>query len=84
MLTFWWKYKKLKQIEVIKGSWNAWDIFTGLQCRPRLPHEPKHLLKTLNVFFLNQHLKIYHSTLFQKPIIEILRKRTVVINIEYG
>ena len=27
MLTFRWKYKKLKQIE---GSWNAWDIFTGL------------------------------------------------------
>ena len=34
MLTFWWKYKKLKQIEVIEGSWNAWDIFTGLD--PRL------------------------------------------------
>ena len=62
MLTFRWKYKKLKQIEVIKGSWNAWDIFTGLD--PRLSHVPKHELKTLNVFFLNQHLKIYHFTLF--------------------
>ena len=31
VLTFRWKYKKLKQIE---GSWNAWDIFTGLD--PRL------------------------------------------------
>ena len=30
------KYKKLKQI---KGSWNAWDIFTGLD--PRLLHVPK-------------------------------------------
>ena len=73
MLTFRWKYKKLKQIE---GSWNAWDIFIGLD--PRLSHVPKwrprqrnrgisadtaeHVfskgeleLKTLNVFFLNQH-----------------------------
>ena len=33
---------------------------------------------------VNQHLKIYHFTLFQKPVIEILRKRMVVINIEYG
>ena len=36
MLTFPWKYKKLKQI---KGSWNAWDIFTGLD--PRLLHVTK-------------------------------------------
>ena len=28
MLTFRWKYKKLKQIE---GSWNAWHIVTGLK-----------------------------------------------------
>ena len=35
------------------------------------------------MYFLNQHLKIYHFTLFQKPVIEILRKRMVVINIEY-
>ena len=41
-------------------------------------------LKTLNVFFLNRHLKIYYFTLSLKPEIEILRKRTVVINIEYG
>ena len=67
MLTFWWKYKKLKQIE---GSWNAWDIFTGPD--PRLSHVLKwrscqkkteadiaehvflkgqHELITLNVFF---------------------------------
>ena len=26
-------------IEVIEGSWNAWDIFTGLD--PRLSHVPK-------------------------------------------
>ena len=39
MLTFQWKYKKLKQIEVIEGSWNTWDIFTGLD--PRLSHVPK-------------------------------------------
>ena len=36
VLTFWWKYKKLKQIE---GSWNAWDIFAELE--PRLSHVPK-------------------------------------------
>ena len=35
------------------------------------------------MYFLNQHLKIYLFTLFQKPVIEILRKRMVVINIEY-
>ena len=63
MLTFRWKSdKKLKQIEVIEGSWNAWDIFTGLD--PRLSHVPKHELKILNVFFLYQHLKISHFTLF--------------------
>ena len=33
MLTFWWKYNKLKQIE---GLWNAWGIFTGLD--PRLSY----------------------------------------------
>ena len=44
----------------------------------------QHELKTLNVFFLNQHLKIYHFTLFQNPVIEILRKRMVVIKREYG
>ena len=31
MLTFQLKYKKLKQIKVVKGLWNAWDIFTGLK-----------------------------------------------------
>ena len=35
------------------------------------------------MYFSNQDLKIYHFTLFQKPVIEILRKRMVVINIEY-
>ena len=49
MLNFRWKYKKLKQIEVIEGSWNAWAFFTGLD--PRLLHVPKHELNTLNVFF---------------------------------
>ena len=39
MLTFPWKSKKLKQIDVIEGSGNAWDIFTGLD--PRLSHVPK-------------------------------------------
>ena len=43
----------------------------------------KHELKTVNVFFFNQ-FEDYHFTLFQKPVIEILRKRTLVINIEYG
>ena len=33
------------------------------------------------MYFLNQHLKIYHFTLFQKPVIEI-EERMVVINIE--
>ena len=49
MLNFRRKYKKLKQIEVIEGSWNAWDIFTELD--PRLSHVPKHELNALNVFF---------------------------------
>ena len=31
--------------------------------------------------FSNQHLKIYHFTLFLKPVIEILRQRTVAINV---
>ena len=57
MLTFRWKYETLKQIDVIKGSRNAWDIFTGLD--PRLSHVPK---------------RRPHKS---------LRKRTVVINIEY-
>ena len=41
-----------------------------------------HELKTLNVFFLNQHLNIYHNdfTVFFKPVIEILRNKTVVNN----
>ena len=43
----------------------------------------QHELKTLKCIFLNQHLKIYHFTLFLKPVIEILRKRTVVISIIY-
>ena len=49
MLTFRWNYKKVKQIKVVEGSWNAWDIFTGLD--PRLLHVLKHVLKTLNGFF---------------------------------
>ena len=63
MLTFRWKYKKLKQIEVIEGSWNAWDIFTGLD--PRLSHVPKHELKTLNVFFFESAFEdlSFHSFL---------------------
>jgi len=60
VLTFRWKYKKLKQIDVIV-----------------------------------QRLEHFHRTGSQafacakmasgpKPVVEILRKRTVVINIEYG
>ena len=61
MLTFQWKNKTLKQIE---GSWNAWDIFTGLsQANGVHAKETKadlaehaffkgqRELKTLNVFF---------------------------------
>ena len=61
MLTFWWQYKKLKQIE---GSWNAWDIFTGLyqangvhtketeaDIAEHFFFKGQHDLKTLNVFF---------------------------------
>ena len=48
MLNVRWKYKKLKQIKVIEGLWNAWDIFTGLDLR--LSHVPKYELNTLNVF----------------------------------
>ena len=36
------------------------------------------------MYFFLINLKIYHFTLFQKPVIEISRKRTLVINIEYG
>ena len=86
MLTFWWKYKKLKQIEVIEGLWNALDIFTGLD--PRLLHVPKHELETLNVLFFLEHESAFEDLSFHyyflKPVIEILRKRTVVLNIEYG
>ena len=45
----------------------------------------QHELKTLIVpeFFESAFEDLsFHS--FQKPVIEILRKRTVVINIEYG
>ena len=79
MLTFRWKYKRLKQIE---GLWNPWDIFRGLD--PRLcmcqngvrtketeEDIADHVfskeqldLKALNVFFLNQQSKIYNFTLF--------------------
>ena len=61
MLTFQWKYKELKQIE---GSWNAWDIFTGLSqangvhAKETEADIAEHAfftgqleLKTLNVFF---------------------------------
>ena len=64
MLTFRWKYKKLKQIEVIKGLWNAWDIFTGLD--PRLLHVPKHELKNIEwIFFLESAFEdlSFHSFL---------------------
>ena len=37
---------------MIEGSWNAWDIFTGLDFR--LSHVPKHELNTLNVFFFSE------------------------------
>jgi len=63
VLTFRWKYKKLKQIDMIESSCNAWDIFTGLD--PRLSHVPK-------------------MGSAPKLVVEILRKRTVVINIECG
>ena len=43
VLTFQWKYIKLKQIEWDRRSWNAWDIFTGLD--PRLSHLLKWLLR---------------------------------------
>ena len=43
----------------------------------------QHELKTLNVFFESAFEDLpFHS--FLNPVIEILRKRTVVINIEYG
>ena len=59
MLTFRWKYKKLKQIE---GSWNAWDIFTGLDHGVRAKETEADIaehvfskgeleLKKLDVFF---------------------------------
>ena len=36
------------------------------------------------MYFFNHHFEIYHFTLFYKPVIEILTKRTVVINIDHG
>ena len=63
MLNFRWKYKKLKQIEVIEGSWNAWDIFTQLDPRPS--HVPKHELNVLNVVFFESAFEdlSFHSFL---------------------
>ena len=66
MLTFqWkseWKYKKLKQIE---GSWNVWDIFTGLD--PKLLHVPKWRSRQrnrgrqlLSMFFQKDNLNLKH------------------------
>ena len=51
MLTFQWKYKKLKQIEVIKGSLNAWDIFTRLDPRLSLVINIDTVSKTLKIAF---------------------------------
>ena len=48
MLTFRWKYEKLKQIE---GSWNAWDIFTD-DFRAK---ETEAYIVKLSVFFKGQH-----------------------------
>ena len=61
MLTFRWKYKKLKQIE---GSWNAWDIFTGLHMTRsqafacvKMASMPKKQRQTFlsSFFFKGQH-----------------------------
>ena len=34
---------------MIEGSWNAWDIFTGLN--PRLSHVQKHELRDIECIF---------------------------------
>ena len=66
----------LKQIE---GSWNAWDIFTGLD--PRLSHVPKSLpyqrnIAELSAFFKGQHeLKTLNPSEFY---------RTVDLDFSYG
>ena len=51
MLTFQWKYKKLKQIE---GPWNPWDIFTGLD--PTLLHVPKWRPRQRNEADIAEHV----------------------------
>ena len=56
MLTFRQKYKKIKQIEVNEGPWNAWDIFHRTRSQSfacaKMASAPKNPRQTLlNTFF---------------------------------
>ena len=73
MLTFRWKYKKLKQTE---GSWSALDIFTGQD--PRLLHvqkwHPRHIETEaeLSTIFQKDNMNLKHWMYFFESAFEDL------------